>query len=53
MSNTANRWKSKGGISKRPANNITNTFNSVVGKNIITKSLGTELTTIDKYGDIE
>jgi len=52
MSNTANRWKVKGGMSKRPVNNITNTFNSVVGKNIITNSLGAELTTIDKYGDL-
>ena len=52
MSNTANRWKSKGGITRRPVNNITNTFNSVIGENIITNSLGAELTTIDKYGDL-
>ena len=53
MSNTANRWKSKGGITRRPMGNIVSNNKSVIMENIITKSLGAELTTIDKYGDID
>ena len=51
MSNTSNRWKSQGGINRRPTNNILNNNKQSTNTLTIPQQLGISNTTIEQYGD--
>ena len=51
MSNTSNRWKSQGGINRRPMNNILNNNKQSTNTLTIPQQLGVSNTTIEQYGD--
>ena len=51
MSNTSNRWKSQGGINRRPMNNILNNHKQATNTLTIPQQLGISNTTLEQYGD--
>ena len=51
MSNTSNRWKTQGGINRRPSNNILNNNKQSTGTLTIPQQLGISNTTVQQYGD--
>jgi len=51
MSNTSDRWKSQGGINRRPTNNILSNNKQSTGTLTIPQQLGISNTTVQQYGD--
>ena len=51
MSNTSNRWKSHGGINRRPMNNILSNHKQATNTLTIPQQLGISNTTLEQYGD--
>ena len=51
MSNTSNRWKSQGGINRRPMNNILSNHKQATNTLTIPQQLGISNTTLEQYGD--
>ena len=52
MSNTSNRWKSQGGINRRPMNNILSNHKQATNTLTIPQQLGISNTTLEQYGDV-
>jgi hypothetical protein len=51
MSNTSDRWKSQGGINRRPTNNILSNNKQSTDTLAIPQQLGISNTTVQQYGD--